>query len=140
MDFARVGNHYVSACPFCDKLFDVVMDEGTPGAIDRIQVLYEEHLAAEPACASDNADLPDMWDVMESLRPTLVKIEAERQERIDTHPDNDRDGFWFVDGIRHDATCRATSAREAIEKCSEIVGDWESPEARFIGEEMPDVF
>jgi len=65
-----------------------------------------------------------------------------RAARMAAHPDNGKMGWWVVDGIRHSAHARASSAPEAIEKAEKagIVQDWESPEARFCGEELPDVF
>lgn len=64
------------------------------------------------------------------------------RERMAAHPDNGRLGFWRVEGMRHNAIVRASSAPEAVEKALEagVVGDWEDPEANFIGAEMPDVW
>lgn len=82
--------------------------------------------------AAGRAEWSAMWDEQaEHLR-----------ERMATHPDNGRLGFWRVEGMRHRAIVRASSAPEAIEKALEagVVGDWEDAEADFIGEEMPDVW
>lgn len=64
------------------------------------------------------------------------------RERMAAHPDNGRLGFWRVEGMRHKAIVRASSAPEAVEKALEagVVGDWEDAEADFIGAEMPDVW
>lgn len=66
---------------------------------------------------------------------------AERQRVLDENPDNGRIGWWHVDGIRHSALVRASSAREAVDKAlvDGAVGDWESPSARYMSDTLPDV-
>lgn len=64
-------------------------------------------------------------------------------EEIDSHPDNGNEGWWFIDGIRHSAHARASTAREAINKAIAhgAVGDWEicsMPE--YMGSDTPEVF
>lgn len=66
--------------------------------------------------------------------------EAARQEKLANDPNNGKLGYWEVVGVRHDCIVHASSALEAIEKASDRVGDWESPDAHFIGEQMPEVF
>lgn len=48
-------------------------------------------------------------------------------------------GWWRVEGIRHSAIVRASSAEEAVNKSSDVVGSWESGVPTWIGEELPDV-
>jgi hypothetical protein len=138
MEIARLGNHYLSVCPYCDKLFDVVGKD--PYDWEVLGQLQEDHMEASPDCKRQADALPSLQDAADACRPAFAEAEAKRQEAIDSHPDNGREGYWRVDGIRHDARTRASSAREAIEKCSEEVQSWESPEATFIGEELPTVF
>jgi hypothetical protein len=81
-------------------------------------------------------------------RKILAEIQemvAEGDKRHDlamaNHPDNGKLGYWRVEGVRHNAIVKASSAPEAIEKAlkTEAVGSWESPDATFIGEELPEV-
>jgi hypothetical protein len=83
-------------------------------------------------------DSPEWKAHIESIR----KLEAERKEKIRNHPDNGKEGWWIVQGIRHSAHARASSAAEAIEKAEKanIVQDWELPDAHFWTKELPDVF
>lgn len=141
MELCRLGNHCLTVCPYCDMLFDIpIGDISQADATDSAQLLYENHLLATPDCKAMADDRPSLMESLKTMRPAFEAAEVERQERIDNHPDNGRTGFWIVEGIRHDARTVANSAREAIDKCSEEVQSWESPEARFLGEELPDVF
>jgi hypothetical protein len=84
-------------------------------------------------------DSPEFAEARESMQ----KSEEERIERMNNHPDNGKSGWWRVDGIRHSATAKASSANEAIEKADKaglVDVSWEFPEARFWTEELPDVF
>lgn len=58
-----------------------------------------------------------------------------------THEKDGTLGWWRVDGVRHDAIVKASSAAEAIDKAvkADAVGSWESPDADWIGEELPEV-
>lgn len=72
-----------------------------------------------------------------------IEIDTGLDESIDNNPDNGRSGWWFIDGLRHHAHVRASSAREAYDKAlkSKLIGDWEvlgTPV--FLAEELPDVF
>ncbi len=139
MDFGQVGNNAVTACPYCDELFTVKAGRDDMG---RLTAMYEEHLAASSACQAAKAAQPSLDEMFKRLRPGFQAAEDERQERMENHTDNGRVGWWRVEGIRHEATTRASSATEAIEKCmrADAVGSWEYPEAHFLGEELPDVF
>lgn len=83
-----------------------------------------------------------MEEQLAAIRPIFQASGEALRERMESHPDNGRLGWWRVEGIRNEATARASSAPEAISKCEEAghVGSWESAEARFLGEELPDVF
>jgi hypothetical protein len=78
-----------------------------------------------------------------ALGRALRKADKERMARIANNPDNGKTGWWVVDGIRHSAHARASSAAEAIEKADKarlVAASWESPEARFWCKKLPDVF
>ena len=94
--------------------------------------------AVDPASAGSLFDSTEWKSCGESMR----KSDEERIERMKNHPDNGKCGWWIVDGIRHHAYARATTAMEAIEKADKagIVQNWEFPEARFWTEDLPDVF
>lgn len=67
----------------------------------------------------------------------------ETTDRNAENPDNGKEGFWAVWGIRHNAVVKASSAPEAVEKAhnaEKVDKTWENPEADFIGEEMPEVW
>jgi len=77
-----------------------------------------------------------------ALSETMQKAEDERHTRVLNHPDNGKEGWWIVQGMRHSAHVKASSALEAIEKAekAEIVHDWEFPEAHFWTKDLPDAF
>jgi hypothetical protein len=79
---------------------------------------------------------------MEICREAMRQANEERMERIKNHPDNGKNGWWIVEGIRHRAYAKASSAIEAIEKAEKagVVQDWECAESWFWTEELPDVF
>lgn len=141
MEFARLGNHLLTVCPYCDRLFECpVIETIEAGATDALCLLHEKHLSVSPNCKAQADAAPTLMEVLADLRPAYAEAEAKRQEEIDSNPDNGRAGFWLVEGIRHDARTRANNAREAIGKCSETVQSWESPTATFLGKELPEVF
>ena len=141
MDFGQVGNNAVTACPYCDKLFAVKAGQ-LQDDMTLLTAMYETHLAASPTCQQEKDAQPSLEEQFKRLRPIFQDAEIERQERLAAHPDNGRLGWWRVEGIRHEATTRASSAKEAVEKCEKAgeVGLWESADARFLGGELPDVF
>lgn len=142
MEYASIGRHELTVCPHCDKLFHIVVnDETKRGAgVVRLVALYRDHINLSPACRAAQEALPSMEELREVMRPSLELAEKERQARLDGHPNNGTHGYWLIEGIRHEARCKASSAREAVEKCVLAVGVWESPEVTFIGEELPEVF
>lgn len=73
-------------------------------------------------------------------KESWAKYDAERLERMRANPNNGTLGWWRVIGIRHCAVAKASSAMEAVEKAKELVDSWESPEAVWIGVELPEVF
>ena len=140
MEISRLGNHLLSICPYCDTLFDVPVVEGEAEDWQAIHRAHDRHRETSPECKRQADAQPSLTEAMKACQDAYAAGEPERQKALDNHPDNGRLGWWLVDGIRHDARTRASSAREAIEKCSDVVQSWESPEATFIGEELPDVF
>lgn len=87
-------------------------------------------------------EMIDRRDLMKRLNreryPELVK--EYRDKEIDAHPMNGKLGWWRIEGIRHSAFAKASSAREAIDKSTDHVGTWEQATAEWIGEELPEVF
>ena len=79
---------------------------------------------------------------MQALGDALRQSDQDRMDRMANHPDNGKTGWWIVDGIRHHAYARASSAPEAIAMAENagLVQSWESPTARFWTEKLPDVF
>jgi hypothetical protein len=146
MEIGQVGNHWLSACRYCDELFDWVPETDTKvHGITALDKLYRQHLAVRPACKAQADAQPTLGEAMAELQEAYRAGEQERQEHQksrDARPDNNRAGYWRVIGIRHEATTKASGAREAITKCvaADAVGSWESPEAVFLGEDLPDVF
>lgn len=74
------------------------------------------------------------------IAAAMNKSDRARIARMDSDPNNGRAGWWKVSGLRHCALARASSAGEAVQKASELVGDWEGPEASFWCAELPEVF
>ena len=73
---------------------------------------------------------------------SMKKSQKEREDKTLNHPDNGKEGWWIVHGLRHTAHVRASSALEAILKAekAEIVHGWELPEAHFWTKDLPDAF
>ena len=69
-----------------------------------------------------------------------VKADAERIARMQANSHNGTLGWWRVEGVRHGAIVRASSAMDAVEKARDVVDSWEFPEASWIGVELPEVF
>ena len=95
-----------------------------------------------------NANLEPQIDPFSGLlaiagmaKESWAKHDAERMERMRSNPNNGTLGWWRVDGVRHSAVARASSALEAVEKAKYFVDpSWESPEAFWIGVDLPEVF
>jgi len=84
---------------------------------------------------------PSLAAAMAELSAAYRSSEDERERRMREHPDNGRAGWWRVFGIRHHAIVRADSAPAAIAKAHEaklVDMTWESPEASWWCEELPD--
>jgi hypothetical protein len=92
--------------------------------------------AIEVILRTDNPELDDLS--MRLMATIKVVVESDNGE---VH-ENGENGYWCVDGIRHTAVVKAASAEEAVKKAIDTgaVGSWESPDAEFIGKEMPDVY
>ena len=94
--------------------------------------------------------MKDQKNLVENVRERLAgeqiarfaEDERNRQILIDNCPDNGKTGWWIVDGLRHTGHAKASTAREAIEKCEKAdkVQNWEMPSARFWTEKLPEVF
>jgi hypothetical protein len=78
--------------------------------------------------------------VLESLRQTSICNDEKLHMEIGSHPDNGKAGYWLVDGIRHNAIVRTSSAPKAVELAKDLVGDWELVGVRFLGEQFPDTY
>lgn len=90
----------------------------------------------------DYENRPSFAEVLKEVQEAFAEADAKREQDIENHPDNGKEGWWIVDGIRHDAKVKASSAAEAIRKAAEAdaVQSWELPTAEFWCEELPDVF
>lgn len=81
-----------------------------------------------------------------STEPALIKLQQSANfygfsyAQAEQHPENGKQGFWKVEGIRHAALVQTDSALKAIELASEIVGDWELCDVRYLGASLPLVF
>lgn len=78
--------------------------------------------------------------LLSSIGEGMREADERRKAEMASHPNNGTAGFWQVVGIRHDAIVQASSAPEAIALAADQVHEWESPEAHFIGTELPKVF
>ncbi|MBU2713893.1 hypothetical protein [Zooshikella harenae] len=58
---------------------------------------------------------------------------------FDLHPDNGKNGYWKVIGIRHQALVQTDSAKKARELAVNIVGDWELESIEYLGPHLPKV-
>lgn len=72
----------------------------------------------------------ELRQIMDTNRDKQLKA----MEEVQPSP-----GYWIVEGIRHSALVKASTPFEAISKATNEVGSWESPTARFLGTELPDV-
>ena len=89
-------------------------------------------------CNTSMAEL----DTMETWQEARKLAKTTRLEAIKNNPWNGRYGWWIVQGIRHTGHAHAHNAQEAIDMCLKagVVQDWESPEATFCCEQLPEVF
>ncbi len=77
MEIGRVGNHLLSACPFCDLLLHCIVKDGKVG--DGYTVLdaqYHDHLQANPRCQAER-------DAQHSLTETTAKCAEAVTSRIE---------------------------------------------------------
>ena len=74
--------------------------------------------------------------IREAIEDSLIK----HSESLRNHPKNGTLGFWRVSGTRNNAIVTTDHAIKAVKLASNIVGDWECPDAEFIGEVLPEVF
>lgn len=86
-----------------------------------------------------------MINALEELRALAKQAmddnEAAITARHQSNPHNGTLGWWRVEGIRHAALVKASSATEAVEKARDVVDpSWEFPEAFWVGLEIPEVF
>lgn len=144
MEIATLGKHELAVCPHCDKLFHIEMtdEHDIVDTLDRIDSMYQKHIAESSKCREARDAIPSMRELQETVGPAMRRADDDRKRRLSEHPNNGTLGYWLVTGIRHDARCRAITATEAVQKCIDAgaVGDWESPEAEFLGTQLPEVF
>jgi hypothetical protein len=96
----------------------------------------------EPELIKTREEAAAAWEeTRRVLGECWAAADERRQERLAANPDNGKLGWWQVEGVRHDALVEASSAAEAVTKAIAAgkVGDWEAPEADYIGEELPEV-
>lgn len=133
--------------PGAGKRLVILLSDGEPELMyklaNRVALTVEE--AVEALSVGDEPGTGEKYPAVKSdpeLAEAFREAEEEREERIRTNPNNGRQGWWRVQGVRHSAYAQASTAREAIDKAlaAGIVGDWEEPEATFWKEELPDVF
>jgi len=60
--------------------------------------------------------------------------------QAEQHPENGKQGFWKVEGIRHAALVQTDSALKAIGLASDVVGEWELCDVTFLGKNLPQVY
>lgn len=84
--------------------------------------------------------LPGLKAIAKIAGRSWAQHDKDRMERMQNNPHNGTLGWWSVIGVRHAAVARASSAIEAVEKAKRFVEDWESPEAYWIGVDLPGVF
>ena len=96
MDYGRVGNNEVTACPYCDQLFTVKTGEDNLGVLMK---LHDEHMASSAPCREARDNQPSLDELFAAMRPGFQAAAEEDRKRLDTHPDNGRNG-WQVIGRR----------------------------------------
>lgn len=112
-----------------------ITDDGDPRHF--VDVMFR----SEPNIIRTQAEDKAAWNENHEALAKIFKRRREEREALSVaDPDNGKSGYWNVDGVRHSAFVKATSAPEAIAKAvaAGAVGDWESPTASFVGEN-PDV-
>ena len=143
MEIARLGNHLISACPYCDTLLHAaIRDDNQERALAVLDESLARHLAESSSCEEERNAAPSLEDAVQDLREAFTKADQKRQERLANHPMNGTGGWWSVVGIRHNAIAWATSAPEALQKCVDAgkIDTWEGGDVQFIGKTMPEVF
>lgn len=77
---------------------------------------------------------------LEPLQASFREAEERTRKEHESDPNNGKLGYWEVLGIRHNAVVKASSAMEALKKSKSHIDDWEMPKAKFLGEQLPDVY
>jgi hypothetical protein len=100
--------------------------------------VLEVELMSDDIIKNKEEESKDFQETLARMGEGLRAGEEAVRKRNEENPDNGKDGFWQVVGIRHDTIVRSTSAPEAVSKAilKGLVGDWESPEAYYLGEEI----
>lgn len=81
MEYTRLGNHELTVCPCCDKLFQTVACDDFSSAMQSLDAMFQSHLVESPACAEYMRNLPSLEDVAETLRPHFAAAEAKRKQQ-----------------------------------------------------------
>lgn len=70
--------------------------------------------------------------LLKDLEPATPSI----QDITEKHPDDGKEGYWRINGIRHSPIVWSTTAKAAVEKAlqKEAVGDWEVFSVDYLGE------
>lgn len=85
--------------------------------------------------------LNDLTALADTASRSWAKHGADITARHTANPHNGTLGWWRVEGIRHAALVKASSAMQAIENARDVVDpSWEFPEAFWVGVELPEVF
>jgi hypothetical protein len=98
---------------------------------------YDKHEALETMATCNTGSLAELQAIAAEV---AAKADAERIARMRANPHNGTLGWWQVEGIRHGAIVKASSAMDAVEKARDVVDpSWESPEAFWVAAELPEV-
>ena len=80
-------------------------------------------------------------ELSEAAHRSWAKHATDIAVRHAANPHNGTLGWWRVEGIRHAALVKASSATDAVEKARDVVDpSWEFPESFWVGLEIPEVF
>lgn len=70
------------------------------------------------------------------LLKDLEPATSSMQDITEKHPDDGKEGYWRINGIRHSPVVWSTTAKAAVEKAiqKEAIGDWEVFSVDYLGE------
>lgn len=125
----------IGDCPSISRVFRKHEKWTDVATLDEALELIEKRMP-RPAPGQSIFDSPEWKELGEHFEES----EKARETAIAANPNNGKEGWWRVVGMRHSAMAWASSAESAIDAADVVSKSWEFPEAEYVGTELPRVF